>query len=112
MYRRLGGGFSEAVYEEALARELQEGGLIANRQTEIPVRYRGRPIGRFRADIVVNDAVLIEIKAREELHSVHRAQLLNYLRATSLEIGLLFNFGPKPQFKRLVFSNLRKKGRR
>ncbi len=68
-------------------------------------------MGQFRADIVVNETVLIEIKACEELHSVHRAQLLNYLRATSPEIGLLFNFGPKPQFKRLVFSNSRKRGR-
>lgn len=111
MYKRLGGGFAEAVYEEALARELEEAGLAVERQAQILVHYRGGPVGRFRSDIVVNDAVLIEIKAREELHSVHRAQLLNYLRATSLEIGLLFNFGPRPQFKRLVFSNSRKKGR-
>ena len=111
VYRRLGGGFAESVYEEALARELEEAGLAVDRQAQIPVRYRGAPVGRFRSDIVVNGAVLIEIKAREELHSVHRAQLLNYLRATSLEIGLLFNFGPRPQFKRLVFSNSRKRGR-
>jgi len=87
------------------------GGLVVERQAQIPVHYRGSQVGQFRADIVVNETVLIEIKAREELHSVHRAQLLNYLRATSLEIGLLFNFGPKPQFKRLVFSNSRKRGR-
>ena len=111
VYKRLGGGFAESVYEEALARELEEGGMAVDRQAQIPVHYRGEPVGRFRSDIVVNDAVLIEIKAREELYSVHRAQLLNYLRATSLEIGLLFNFGPRPQFKRLVFSNSRKKGR-
>ncbi len=107
----MGGGFAEAVYEEALARELEDGGLVVERQSQIPVHYRGSPVGQFRVDIVVNETVLIEIKAREELHSVHRAQLLNYLRATSLEIGLLFNFGPKPQFKRLVFSNSRKRGR-
>jgi GxxExxY protein len=107
----MGGGFAEAVYEEALARELEEGGLVVERQSQIPVHHRGSTVGRFRADIVVNETVLIEIKANEELHSVHRAQLLNYLRATSLEIGLLFNFGPKPQFKRLVFSNSRKRGR-
>ncbi len=111
VYKQLGGGFAESVYEEALARELEEGGMAVDRQAQIPVHYRGEPVGRFRSDIVVNDAVLIEIKAREELHSVHRAQLLNYLRATSLEIGLLFNFGPRPQFKRLVFSNSRKRGR-
>ena len=112
VYKRLGGGFAEAVYEEALARELEEAGLAVERQAQILVHYRGGPVGRFRSDIVVNEVVLIEIKAREELHSVHRAQMLNYLRATSLEIGLLFNFGPKPEFKRLVFSNSRKKGRR
>ncbi len=107
----MGGGFAEAVYEEALARELEDHGLAVERQPQIPVHYRGSVVGQFRADMVVNETVLIEIKAREEMHSVHRAQLLNYLRATSLEIGLLFNFGPKPQFKRLVFSNNRKRGR-
>jgi GxxExxY protein len=111
VYKRMGGGFAEAVYEESLAQELEDGGLVVERQSQIPVHYRGRPVGQFRADIVVNETVLIEIKAREDLHSAHRAQLLNYLRATSLEIGLLFNFGPKPQFKRLVFSNSRKRGR-
>ena len=111
MYKRLGGGFAESVYEEALGRELEEVGLAVDRQAQILVHYRGGPVGRFRSDIVVNNTVLIEIKAREELHSAHGAQFLNYLRATSLEIGLLFNFGPKPQFKRLVLSNSHKRGR-
>ena len=112
VYKQMGGGFAEAVYEEALARELEDHGLAVERQPQIPVHYRGSVVGQFRADMVVNETVLIEIKAREEMHSVHRAQLLNYLRATSLEIGLLFNFGPKRQFKRLVFSNSRKRDRR
>ncbi len=111
VYKRMGGGFAEAVYEEALARELEDEGLVVERQFQIPVDYRGSTVGQFRADIVVSGTVLVEIKVREELRPVHRAQLLNYLRATSLEIGLLFNFGPKPQFKRLVFSNSRKRGR-
>ena len=107
----MGGGFAERVYEEALARELEDGGLVVERQFQIPVDYRGSTVGQFRADLVVDGTILVEIKAREELHPVHRAQLLNYLRATSLEIGLLFNFGPKPQFKRIVFSNSRKRPR-
>ncbi len=111
VYKRMGGGFAEAVYEEALARELEDEGLVVERQYQIPVDYRGSTVGQFRADIVVSGTVLVEIKVREELHPVHRAQLLNYLRATSLEIGLLFNFGSKPQFKRLVFSNSRKRPR-
>jgi GxxExxY protein len=108
VYWRMGSGFAEAVYEEALARELLSRGLAVEHQKRISVHYRGISVGQFRVDLVVSDTVLIEIKAREDLYPIHLAQLLNYLRASSFEIGLLFNFGSRPKFKRLVFSNARK----
>jgi GxxExxY protein len=73
------------------------------------VHHRNRPVGMFRADILVEDLILLELKARSALFPVHEAQLLNFLRATSIEVGMLLNFGPRPEFKRLVFSNKRKK---
>jgi GxxExxY protein len=109
VYRELGGGFTESVYEAALARELRRLGLKADCQVPITVHYKNRPVGIFRADILVEDLVLLELKARSDLFPVHEAQLLNFLRATPIEVGLLLNFGPRPEFKRLVFSNSRKK---
>jgi len=108
VYRELGYGFLESVYEEAVVRCLAQNGYKVGRQIAIPVWFRGERIADFKADLVVNDAVLVELKAARSLETIHDAQVLNGLRATSLEVGLLLNFGPRPQVRRLVFSNERK----
>ncbi len=108
VYNELGHGFLESVYEEAMAVALPQGGLRVERQVPLRVTFRGIVIGDFRADLLVEDSVLLELKAARDIDPAHEAQLLNYLRATEIEVGLLLNFGPKPQFKRLVFENSRK----
>ena len=108
VYNELGGGFLESVYEKALALELQRQGLIARRQQPISVQYKGENVGDYVADVVVEDLVVLELKAMQRIDPVHEAQLLHYLRATEIEVGLLLNFGPKPEFRRLVFENRRK----
>jgi GxxExxY protein len=105
VYNELGAGFLESVYVEAIALALCQAGLRVERETLLEVSFRGRIIGRFRADLIVGGTVLVEAKACSKLHSLHEAQVLNYLRATVLEVGLLLNFGPRPQFKRLLFDN-------
>ena len=111
VYNELGFGFLETVYEEALEIALTEAGFSVSRQVATPIWFRGRKIGDYKADLVVNNAVLLELKAARALDSTHEAQTLNYLRATDFEVALLLNFGPKPQFRRLVFENDRKKGK-
>jgi GxxExxY protein len=112
VYNELGAGFLESVYGEALEMVLLQCGLKAKRQFPLPVFFRGRKIGDFRADLIVDDAVIVEIKAAKALDPAHEAQLLNYLRAHDFEVGLLLNFGPSPSVKRLVFSNHQKKNLR
>jgi GxxExxY protein len=109
VYNELGYGFLESVYESALSITFGARSLHFHRQSPVPVWFRGIQIGDFKADFVVEDAVILEIKAARALDPSHEAQLLNYLRATPIEVGLLFNFGPKPQFKRFAFDNERKK---
>ena len=108
IYNELGHGFLESVYEKAFVFALNSKGLTANPQIEVPVWFRGHQVGDFSADMLVQGRVLLELKACSALHPAHEAQLLNYLRATEIEVGLLFNFGLKPQFKRLAFDNRRK----
>src|SRR3989441_8826485 len=108
VYNELGHGFLESVYERSLEIALNSLGLRVFRQIEIPVWFRGKPVGDFTADMLVEDRVLLELKAARALDSSHQAQLLNYLRATEIEVGLLLNFGLKPEFKRLIFDNPRK----
>jgi len=79
-----------------------------SQQAPIAVHFRGHVVGDFRADLLVQQTVIVELKAAWAIESAHEAQLLNYLRATEIEVGLLMNFGPKPEFKRLVFDNERK----
>ena len=101
--RELGAGFLEKVYENALLVELNEKGLRAENQVPIKVRYKGKEVGEYFADIVVEDRIILEIKAVESLQKVHEAQLLNYLKATGYKIGLLVNFAhPKAEIKRFV----------
>ena len=109
VYNELGHGFLEAVYAEAMALALAAAGLDVRREVEIPVWFRGKLIGDFRADLVVEEAVVLELKAVRAIDQAFEKQLLNYLRATQFEIGLILNFGPKPEFRRLVFENARKK---
>ena len=108
VYNTLGYGFLEKVYENALLLELQDVGLQAISQQKITVYYRDQPVGDYFADIVVNDTVVIELKAAEALREEHKAQLLNYLKATTKEVGLLLNFGKKPEIKRVIYTNDRK----
>ena len=99
----LGSGFLEKVYENALAHEIRKAGLDVRQQHRIPVRYDDVVVGDYVADLLVNDAVLIELKVVEALIPVHHAQCVNYLKATGLPICLLFNFGrPKIQIKRIA----------
>ena len=111
VYNTLGYGFLEQVYENALAIELRRLGLRVDCQQPITVRYRGQVVGEYFADIVVEDAIILELKAARTPAKEHEAQLLNYLNATDYEVGLLLNFGPKPEIRRKVFDNERKKRR-
>jgi GxxExxY protein len=87
---------------------LAEHGIFFQRQIGIPVWFRGQQIGDFRADLLVDNKVIVELKAGRAIESAWEKQLLNYLRATEIEVGLLLNFGPSAQFRRLVFENERK----
>lgn len=108
VYNELGHGFLESVYERSLEVALSSMDLKVFRQIDIPVWFRGHQVGNFSADMLVENCVLIELKAARALDPAHSAQLLNYLRATKVEVGLLLNFGTKPDFKRLIFDNPRK----
>lgn len=105
VYNSLGYGFLEKVYERSMLIELEELGLEAHSQHQIKVNYKGRMVGEYYADIVVENSVILELKVSDAIKSEHEAQLLNYLKATKHEVGLLLNFGTKPQIKRKVFSN-------
>ncbi|HUR54562.1 MAG TPA: GxxExxY protein [Gemmataceae bacterium] len=111
VYNELGHGFLEKVYQSALIVAPEDDGLQVCRSVPIPVFFRGRNVGDYIGDVLVEGAVYLELKAVRALDSSHEAQLLNYLRATPIEVGLLLNFGPKPQVKRLVYDNPRKRHR-
>ena len=108
VYAQLGYGFLEKVYENAMAYELQQSGINVIKQQKIVVYYQEIVMGEYFADLVINDKVIVELKAASQLLRQHEAQLLNYLRATQYEVGLLLNFGPKPTHRRKVFKNNRK----
>ena len=110
VYNELGHGFLESVYETAFQVALVSKGMSVFRQIEVPVWFRGQKIGDFTADMLVDKSVLLELKAGRSLDPAHEAQLLNYLRATEIEVGMLFSFGLKPEFKRLAYDNTRKQG--
>ena len=109
VHRELGHGFLESVYEHSMLIALESRGLNATRQAPVMVHFNERPVGTFYADLVLEQAVIVEVKAGQALHPMHEAQLLNYLRATSMEVGLLLHFAPKPAFRRLIFTNDRKR---
>lgn len=108
VHRKLGYGFNEKVYENSLAIELRKAGLQVAQQAEIEVFYAGQPVGTYFADVIVNEVVMLELKAAKQLAEEHEAQLLNYLKATRIEVGLLLNFGPTTDVKRRVYDNERK----
>jgi GxxExxY protein len=109
VYNILGHGFLEKVYENALAIELKKSGLSVTQQEGVKVYYEGVQVGDYFADIVVNGLVILELKAVESLKNEHFAQLTNYLKATDKEVGLLLNFGRKPEFKRILLTNDKKR---
>lgn len=111
VYNELGHGFLETVYHKAMEIALRAAGFQVASEVPIPVFFRGQRVGDFSADILVNDAVLLELKAVREFDPSHEAQLLNYLRGTHIEVGLLLNFGPKPSIRRRLFTNDRKRPR-
>jgi len=108
VYQQLGYGFQEKVYQNAMLLELRRMGLKVEAQAKIEVYYEGESVGEYFADLLVEDAIIVELKACAHITAEHEAQLLNYLRATSCEVGLLLNFGPKAEFVRKAFSNDRK----
>ena len=108
VYNELGFGFLESVYESAMALAFTEQDLSFDRQVSIPVYFHNQKIGAYDADLLVGGLVLLELKACKALEPAHEAQLLHYLRSTTIEVGLLLNFGPRPQVRRLAFENERK----
>ena len=108
VYNILGYGFLEKVYESSLYNELISCGLFCERQKKIDVFYKGDQVGEYYADICVEEKVIIELKAAEAICEEHEFQLINYLKATNIEVGLLLNFGKKPEIRRKIFTNDRK----
>ncbi len=105
VYNKLGYGFLEKVYENAMMIELSKMGIVCEKQVPIDVYYEGEHIGKYYANLLVNNQVIVELKAASRLLQEHEAQLLNYLKATEIEVGLLLNFGVKPQISRKLFEN-------
>ena len=108
VYNTLGYGFLEKVYENAMILEFKGSGLRCDQQMPIEVLYTGQVVGSYFSDIIVENVVILELKAAKELSEEHEAQLINYLKATRFEVGVLLNFGKTSEFKRKVFSNQNK----
>ncbi|MCC8134871.1 MAG: GxxExxY protein [Tannerellaceae bacterium] len=108
VYRTLGYGFLEKVYQNALYDELIERGFICRAQQPVHGYYKGKVVGESIADLVVNDKMILELKASKELYEEHECQLVNYLKATHVELGLLLNFGEHPQVRRKICKNKNK----
>ena len=105
VYNDLGFGFLEKVYENALLLELRNFKLDCENQKPIKVKYNGIDVGEYFADVIVENKIIVELKASESICVEHELQLINYLKATEIEIGLLLNFGKKPEFRRKIFTN-------
>lgn len=108
MYNELGYGFLEKVYQNALYFELKSKGLLVAPQRRCVVFYKGREVGEYFSDLIVEDLIILELKAGEYILEEHKLQLQNYLKASTIELGFVLNFGKKPEFLRKVFSNNRK----
>lgn len=112
VYNELGYGFLEKVYQNSLFLELRSRGFQVEAQKQIKVHFKGIEVGEYYADLLVNDTVILELKAAEFVVEEFEYQLINYLKGTDKEVGLLLNFGKKPEFRRKVFENSRKKLKR
>ena len=108
VYNHFGPGFLESVYQRSMQIALQEIGIKAEIEVPIPVNFRGQSVGEFRADLMVEDLVLLELKVARAIDPSHEAQVIHYLRSTPLEVALLFNFGAKAEFKRFYLANEKK----
>ena len=108
VYNHLGYGFLEKVYQNAMYFELKSQGYEVEAQKQIKVYYKNRLVGEYYADLVIEGTIIVELKACQCLLSSHVAQLMNYLKSTSIEVGLVLNFDETPDFKRLVYTNNRK----
>jgi GxxExxY protein len=112
VFNVLGSGFVEGVYVAALVIVLRAKGLTVEEKPSLPVYFNDRILGRFTPDLLVNGVVIVEVKAVRAIDGAHRAQVINYLKATNIEVGLLLNFGDTPQFQRFKFDNARKAARK
>ena len=108
VYGKLGYGFLEKVYENAMMIEFNKEGISAIAQAPIKVLYEGEVVGEYYADFMVEEKIIVELKASNALAGENEAQLLNYLKASNIEVGLLLNFGPKPEVRRKAFDNIKK----
>ena len=111
VYNELGHGFLESVYREAMIVALRSKNLVVEREKTVNVEFRGKIVGVFRTDLLVQNCVVAELKCARTIDSNHEAQLLNYLKATKFEVGLLLNFGVKPQFRRMIWETARSRHR-
>jgi GxxExxY protein len=109
VYNELGYGFLEKVYQNSMFFELKSRGFFVEAQKQINVYFKGVQVGEYYADLVINNLIIVELKAAEVIAPEHESQLINYLRGTEIEVGLLFNFGKKPEFRRKIFDNDKKK---
>jgi len=109
VYNTLGHGFLERIYQNAMELRLKKAGLVVKVQDPIHVHFDGQIIGEYYADLVVEEKVILELKASQQLTAEHQAQLVHYLKATDYEVGLLLNFGPHPEVLRKIYENPRKK---
>ncbi len=108
VYNTLGYGFLEKVYEKSVIKELRANNFFCEEQKKIDVFYKGEQVGEYYTDILVDNEIILELKAAESICEEHEFQLINYLKATNIELGLLLNFGKKPEIKRKIFTNDRK----
>lgn len=108
VYNTLGFGFAEKVYKNSLYIELQKLNLLCEVEKKIKVFYDNRVVGEFFADMVIENKIILELKAVETIIREHEYQVLNYLKASQIEVGLLLNFGKQPEIKRFIYTNDRK----
>jgi GxxExxY protein len=104
-YNELGFGYAESLYVKALTIELETGRLTFGREVALNVRHKGTIIGEFRADLIVDERVIVECKSVDRLIPAHDSHVINYLKSTGINVGLILNFGPKPSFRRLLFTS-------
>ncbi len=107
VFRELGHGYSEHVYQRAVALALSDEGIWYARESPVEVLYKGRPVATYRMDLIVEDAIIVECKVAKRIEPVHCSQVLSYLKATRYDLGLILNFGPAPSFKRVIYRDAR-----